>query len=394
MLCPPRVLGVRQTSTRVELEGIALKKMHLAMSAALSLLLWAGAISSADTVFGSTAVPDSIGGLTEEQRRELERIATLGYLDGGDSAPQATGVLLSDPSAFDGYTVYVSRDHAGAFIVDMEGRTVHSWKESESKNWTRVCVYPDGRALGVSTKPGKLVMLDRDSRILWTYGGFNLKAHHDVRVEPDGRIYALMRRGRLVPWFQWDGGVNDDLVAILEPDGDSVVEVDSFSILEAFHASEYADLLSEPWFGGSDPLHANSVELLDGRIPHPAFRAGNILLSLRNIDALAVLDPDRREIVWFNRGLWQMQHEALVTDEGRILLFDNRKHDGQSRVVEYDVIADEIVWSYTHEGLFSSGAGAQQRLPNGNTLITESQEGRIFEITPDGRTVWHFISPR
>ncbi len=36
----------------------------------------------------------------------------------------------------------------------------------------------------------------------------------------------------------------------------------------------------------------------------------------------------------------------------------------------------------------------QQRLPNGNTLITESSGGRIFEVTRDGEIVWEFFNPR
>jgi hypothetical protein len=255
-------------------------------------------------------------------------------------------------------------------------------------------VYPDGSVLGVSRKPARLVKLDPDSRVQWVYGGLNLKAHHDVRVRPDGTVYALMRRARVIPWFPWDGGVNDDVVAVLRAEGDSVTEVMRVSILEAFRSSRYAELLSEPWFASSDPLHANSLDVLEGRVPHAAFRPGDVLLSLRNIDALAVLDLERREIVWFNRGLWQHQHEARVTDEGHILLFDNRPEDGQSRVVEYDALLDEIVWSYTAPGFYSHGAGAQQRLPNGNTLITESQKGRIFEVSSDGQVVWDYVNPR
>jgi len=34
-----------------------------------------------------------------------------------------------------------------------------------------------------------------------------------------------------------------------------------------------------------------------------------------------------------------------------------------------------------------------QRLPNGNTLITEGSDGRIFEVTPQHALVWEYISP-
>jgi hypothetical protein len=32
-------------------------------------------------------------------------------------------------------------------------------------------------------------------------------------------------------------------------------------------------------------------------------------------------------------------------------------------------------------------------LPNGNTLITESDTGHVFEVTPAGERVWEFAVP-
>ena len=34
-----------------------------------------------------------------------------------------------------------------------------------------------------------------------------------------------------------------------------------------------------------------------------------------------------------------------------------------------------------------------QRLPNGNTLITEGAGGRIFEVTNDRQIVWEYMNP-
>ncbi|MCX7013628.1 MAG: hypothetical protein NTW86_13910, partial [Candidatus Sumerlaeota bacterium] len=34
-----------------------------------------------------------------------------------------------------------------------------------------------------------------------------------------------------------------------------------------------------------------------------------------------------------------------------------------------------------------------QRLPNGNTLIAESDAGRIFEVTPGKELVWDYYNP-
>lgn len=332
--------------------------------------------------------------LTEAQQRELERIGTLGYTAGGDAAPAESGTTILEPGASEGYTVYVAGDFPGAFLVDLEGRILHTWREDGSKNWTRAWAYPDGSILGVSAYPGRVIKLDSESRILWTYGDKELRAHHDVRVGPDGTIYALMRRGRVLEWLR-PTGLLEDLICILKPDGELVSEVECISIPEAFRHSEYEDMLQPPRFAElGDPLHTNSVEVLDGRVPHPAFRAGNILVSIRNMDCLAVIDPERKMVVWANGERWQRQHEATVSPNGHIMLFDNRKFDGRSRVVEYDVVADKIVWSYADDGFFSVGSGAQQLMPNGNVLITESQKGRIFEITRDGHVVWEYWNPR
>ncbi len=42
---------------------------------------------------------------------------------------------------------------------------------------------------------------------------------------------------------------------------------------------------------------------------------------------------------------------------------------------------------------YSPFISSAQRLPNGNTLITEGSDGRIFEVTPDHELVWEYLSP-
>ena len=42
---------------------------------------------------------------------------------------------------------------------------------------------------------------------------------------------------------------------------------------------------------------------------------------------------------------------------------------------------------------YSPFISSAQRLPNGNTLITEGSGGRIIEVTADHRLVWEYITP-
>jgi hypothetical protein len=47
-----------------------------------------------------------------------------------------------------------------------------------------------------------------------------------------------------------------------------------------------------------------------------------------------------------------------------------------------------------HAYRFYSGfISSAQRLPNGNTLITEGAKGRIFEVTREREIVWEYVSP-
>jgi outer membrane protein assembly factor BamB len=112
------------------------------------------------------------------------------------------------------------------------------------------------------------------------------------------------------------------------------------------------------------------------------------------------LDPKNGKLVFATRGPWIGQHDPDILPDGHVLLFDNygnfHRPEQQSRVLEFDPATMEIVWQYagTDELPFESAIrSSQQRLTNGNTLITESNGGRIFEVTPGGEIVWQFVNP-
>jgi hypothetical protein len=62
-------------------------------------------------------------------------------------------------------------------------------------------------------------------------------------------------------------------------------------------------------------------------------------------------------------------------------------------VVEFDPVSLRLVWEYAAEGFFSHYISCAQRLPNGNTLITEGAKGRLFEVTQQKKVVWEFVAP-
>ena len=59
-------------------------------------------------------------------------------------------------------------------------------------------------------------------------------------------------------------------------------------------------------------------------------------------------------------------------------------------------MSHDIEWEYRgtpEKPFYTFDCGTCARLPNGNTLITESNNGRAFEVTPEGKIVWEFINP-
>ncbi len=321
--------------------------------------------------------------LTPTQERELERIATLGYISGREPVPERTGVILHAPeSAFQGYTLYTPAEGPEAYLIDMEGEVVHRWSTPGALIWSRAHLFPNGDVVVITRKPARLYRLNRDSELVMRY---RKPAHHDFDVRPSGAIYVLVRNAVMLPEIRDGAPTLDDAVALIDPMGHEYRRV---SIVDAFmHSERYAAWFEELELPeGADIFHTNSIEVFerDGRT--------QALLSLRSISTLAILDIASREIVWALTGPWRMQHEAQFVGDN-VLLFDNLGLGEQSRVIEIDPDTAEIVWSYTEEGFFSKGAGAQQRLPNGNTLIVESENGRIIEIDPSSEIVWEYVNP-
>ena len=63
-------------------------------------------------------------------------------------------------------------------------------------------------------------------------------------------------------------------------------------------------------------------------------------------------------------GAFQLQHEAQVLSDGRLLLFDNGTEErGWSRIVELEPVSGAITWEYRAEPpdrFFSPGRGTVQ----------------------------------
>ncbi len=200
-----------------------------------------------------------------------------------------------------------------------------------------------------------------------------------------------------------------------------------------------------PWSdrrGSADWLHINSMSTLGPNKWYDAgdqrFHPDNIIWSARNANIIAIIDKKSGKIVWrvgsdytaspALKALGQIigqHHPHMIPKgllgEGNILVFDNGAFGGYgapnpisvtgfpnaqrdySRVIEFDPVTLKVVWEYSPASagffrrrkykFYSGIMGSAQRVPNGNTLITEGANGRIFELTPEREIVWEYMSP-
>lgn len=143
----------------------------------------------------------------------------------------------------------------------------------------------------------------------------------------------------------------------------------------------------------SDPFHANDVEALrpDMAAAFPSFEAGDLLLSLREVNLVAVIDPDDGTLRWWQHGPWLKQHDPDFQPDGTITVYDNHTGSGVSRIVRIDPETREtqtVLAGSEELPFYSWQRGKHQMLPNGNVLVTESEHGRVFEASPEGALVW------
>lgn len=335
-----------------------------------------------------------------------------------------TGVVTHERDRVSpGYTLYVTGEDTSAYLIDADGEVVWRWHlpfdavwpQAEHLQgrpgardifWRKAELLPNGDLLvlydGENVTPHGigLARIDKDSKLLWKLSD---NAHHDVQVDPDGNIYTLtyrIRNEKLGPYQYLDPPMITDDVVILDPDGN---ELKRFPLDEAIIRSSYRSLLLAvtPNEKG-DYFHSNSVHPVSAAAAASLDFAnqGDILISLRELATVVLLDGSSGALKWAMRGPWIGQHDAEFLPDGNMLVFDNKgdisSRHGNTRVLEFDPQTGQILWQFagTKESPFSTGIrGAQQRLPNGNTLITESNNARLLEVTPAGEVVWDYRNP-
>ncbi|MFC6717655.1 arylsulfotransferase family protein [Natrialbaceae archaeon GCM10025810] len=138
-----------------------------------------------------------------------------------------------------------------------------------------------------------------------------------------------------------------------------------------------------------DWLHINDVEYIE-----EGEMAGTIMISPRNLDQVIFVDPDEGVIEDWTLGeehdedVLYAQHNPDYIPEDRggpaVLVADSEN----DRIVEYQ--REDGEWNQTWEWSDERADWPRDadRLPNGNTLITDSHGERVVEVDESGDVVW------
>jgi hypothetical protein len=362
------------------------------------------------------------------------------------------GLLRCRPGAAGGYTLIAPFGGSTTWLVDPLGRVVHRWESSWGVGLSAYLLDDGTLVRGIAMPPGPLAgniglgggieALSWDGEQLWeyAYNDETIFRHHDIEPMPGGTVLLVayeartraeaIAAGRDPALLVGDALWPDHLVEIDPKDGAIVWEWHVWDhLVQDFDpaAPGYGDpasnpekldinavLFDIPASDGPDWNHMNSVS-------YDPVRDEITMTVLMQSEVWVIPRQGDGDFVWRwgNDRAWggegsvlQGPHDghrigAGLPGAGNLLVFNNSAGEERSAVLEIaprmdgeDYARDgaswsgaDVVWSYEAPDFHSRFASASQRVPGGNTVITESATGRVFEVTPGGETVWEYINP-
>ncbi|MFB6157540.1 MAG: hypothetical protein ABEJ34_06845 [Haloferacaceae archaeon] len=303
------------------------------------------------------------------------------------ASPSATPAGDDPPDAGDGpRETLVGVQGVGSYtengyVARLNG-TREVWRESGADAYFAVSRLPNGSVLAATTSAGRADCGPYDAPCVRTgyrivdpaptpsvVGGwtFPVRSQHNSEVHD---VEPLPGGGYVVA----------------DMDRERVVVVEDGEVTWEWRAAERYDRPDDPT--RTDWLHINDVDRIG---------KGRFLVSVRNANQLVIVErgegvvevinggPDDRE---GNTSVIHRQHNPQWLGDGAVLVADSENH----RVVELHRTADgdwEPAWVLTGAGgtRFDWPRDAD-RLPNGNTLITDTRNARLVEVNESGAVVW------
>lgn len=199
--------------------------------------------------------------------------------------------------------------------------------------------------------------IDREGRTLWSYR--DTKVSHDADRLPNGNTLVV---------FGNNDTKDDAQVREVTSEGKTVW---SWYAKNVFDIPPYNTINLQGW------THTNAAERLAD---------GNTLISMRNLNLVAIVDQEGKLVRTYGGGVVQNPHDPQMLPNKNILMAGHP----MLSAIEFDGASGSVVWRFTERqwGIPHQQARDANRLSNGNTLIVGTS--KIIEVTPEGEIVWRF----
>jgi hypothetical protein len=323
-----------------------------------------------------------------------------------------------------GYNLYPVAATAEVLLISMKGDVVHKWNVDAE----RARLLPNGNLLVIhGSKWGKDVSpwrelrdeireYDWNGKIVWKHKADDV-AHHDLQRVANGNTLYLRRtilpsefKKKIADVNKRSQEIRADSIIEINKSGEQVWQWNTFDHLDLNSCGRRPcreiDDESMAADKGKDWTHVNTLSIIPENKWYSEgdqrFKPGNIIFLPRNFWTAYIIDRDTGKIVWeFGgdyRGGISGGHEATMIPmgfpgAGNILIIDNgtKIHQGESFILEINPQTKQAEWIYdVGTKFFTATRGSVQRLVNGNTLISEDNTGRLFEVTKDKELVWEY----
>ena len=310
-------------------------------------------------------------------------------------------------------------------VIDMEGELIHRWDPVWFDLWPDATHIPKSARDHPKFRPTKqihgvlllengdlifnfeylgMIRLDICGNVIWR---LPYRTHHSLYLDEHDNIWVP---GRIIhdephqdlPYHE--PPIIEPTVLKVSLDGKIIREISVFEILmenDLEGLLYLSSLGNEEVSVTGDTMHLNDVETFPSYLAEGVFKTGDIMLSLRNINTILVFSEEELKATHVSTGKFVRQHDPDFIDGNRISVFDNhnigtRDSGHQSRILidSFDKEGQSRVYysGNEEEPFYSSILGNHQWLPNGNLLITESMEGRAFEVDQQGNIVWEYVN--
>lgn len=287
----------------------------------------------------------------------------------------------------------------GLWIFDSQGQKVHQrilnydaldpdGPSGGSEAPHAFYMMKDGSAVVNSDKGDVMARYDTCGEAIWSREG---AFHHSFTEDPRGGLWTWQGEESAFDQYQYlvridpDSGETLDRIGLIEdiinksPENRTI-----FTVVPGIEFQHFQGLRAIP-----DIFHPNDLEVLqpDMADAFPQFEAGDMLLSFRNVDLVAVLDPESLEIKWWSHGPWIQQHDPDFTADGEISVYNNNRYRRISSIVVMDPQTREVrnVQVDPDFRFYSQYMGKHEYLEDGTLQVVVPYEGRVLEFNNDGK---------